>query len=769
MRRFASRFLLVLLAAAMLGCSFAVATAGAAPETRSARAGTITTDAWTPTYPDFTPYEDIQGILDGLVAQSDRVRYEVMGTSAGGRDLFLVIVARPEVLARLDEQFAFRDLMLNDPTAAQALLQSGADTKAPVFVNCSIHGNEPNGTDAGLRMLNRLALADDVETKAILDNCVVLLNICQNPDGRVADTRANANGFDLNRDYLLLTQPETQATAHEIARWLPMLFFDLHGYYNPMRIDPATPPHNPNYEYDLFIKWALPQALAMRAAVKAATSHGVNIPYLDMKQGFEDYSVFYTPQFAMYYGAIGQTLETFAENDLGTQGDYSAIWAGTLYAARHKDAMLFDQIEQFRRGEVGYQQSDIIFPGAYVIPAAAPLQRSPLEAARVVDFMVAAGVEVYRTDKTLEWDIKEAGGLMRRVSYPAGTYVVPLRQALRGLVNTWLWNGEDVSYMTNVMYSVCATSLPQLLGFDRAIFAGPFNTGSLTRVSTAAWPTGGLAAGDGEQYLMANDSNNAVRAANELLEAGATVKITTSTTAAAPAGTFVVGGTTSSTLGAVATRNHVVVTPTTAGPTAAKTLHPVKLGVYGTADVRWILSGLGFDFTTLGATSSLSGYDVVLGNRTALSASNVKRYVQAGGAYVGVGYDGTSGPLGNLLPVTINVTNAYDNNAIVGARYRNSGLVGAYFKSQDYAFVYRPLWYTSVGSAATVEAWYGSDPDWFVSGYWRDRAGAQGKPAVVSGSYGTGRVVYIGFEPAYRGYPEGQYRLMANAIWFGVK
>jgi hypothetical protein len=29
--------------------------------------------------------------------------------------------------------------------------------------------------------------------------------------------------------------------------------------------------------------------------------------------------------------------------------------------------------------------------------------------------------------------------------------------------------------------------------------------------------------------------------------------------------------------------------------------------------------------------------------------------------------------------------------------------------------------------------------------------------------------VYIGFEPAYRGYPEGQYRLMANAIWFGVK
>jgi hypothetical protein len=768
MRRSMSRLLLTLFAVAVLTGSFAVTTAAAAPEVRSAQARAGIARAWTPTYSGYTPYDQIQGILDELVAQSDRVRYEVMGTSAGGRDLFLVVVARPDVLARLDEQHAFRDLMLSDPAAAQARLQDGEDVPAPVFVNCSIHGNEPNGTDAGLDMLRRLALSDDDETREILDECVVLFNICQNPDGRVNDVRANSNGFDLNRDFLLLTQPETQATAREIERWLPMVFFDLHGYYGKMRIDPCTPPHNPNYEYDLFIKWALPQALEMRDAVKAATRQPVNIPYLDMQAGFEDYSPFYTPQFAMYFGALGMTLETFAESDLGTLGHSSAVWAGTLYAARHKDAMLFDQIEQFRRGVVGYQQDDVDFPGAYVIPAQAPVQRSPLEAARMIDFMVAAGVEVYRADAAFDVPTPgPAGTLVTR--YPAGTYVVPLRQPLRGLVNTWLWDGEDVSYMTNAMYSVCATSLPWLMGFDRAIVPGPVSTAPLTRVSGAAWPTGGIGAGDGDQYLMANDSNNAVRAANELLAAGATVKITTSTTSTAPAGTFVVGDTTTSTLDAVATRNRVVLTPTTEAPAPAKTLHPVKLGVYGTADVRWILDDLGFEFTTLGATSSLSSYDVVLGNRTALTASTLKRYVSGGGAYVGIGFDGTSGPLGNLLPVTINVTNAYDNNAIVEARYRSAGLVGAYFTADDHAFVYRPIWYTSVGARAKVEARYGNDDDWFVSGYWRDRAGAKGKPAVVSGPYGDGEVVYIGFEPAYRAYPEGQYRLMANAIWFGME
>ncbi len=223
---------------------------------------------WRPLFESVTPYEELQPILDDLVASSDRVRYEVIGTSAGGHDLYLVIVARPEVLADLDRHLDFQSLMLSDPAEAQAqLAATPGDVKVPVFINCSIHGNEPNGVDAGLVMLQRLATAgdDDVEAQRILDECIVLFNICQNPDGRIADTRANTNGFDLNRDFLTLSQPETQATAAQIVRWVPTIFLDLHGYYPFYLMEPCTAPHNPNYEWDLFIGSALPTAEAMEA------------------------------------------------------------------------------------------------------------------------------------------------------------------------------------------------------------------------------------------------------------------------------------------------------------------------------------------------------------------------------------------------------------------------------------------------------------------------------------------------------------------------
>jgi hypothetical protein len=34
---------------------------------------------------------------------------------------------------------------------------------------------------------------------------------------------------------------------------------------------------------------------------------------------------------------------------------------------------------------------------------------------------------------------------------------------------------------------------------------------------------------------------------------------------------------------------------------------------------------------------------------------------------------------------------------------------------------------------------------------------------------GKGKVVYIGFAPTFRAYPEHTYRLLANAIWYGMK
>jgi len=712
---------------------------------------------WRPQFDTFTPYEEIQPLLDELVASSDRVRYEVMGTSAGGHDLYLVTVARPEVLADLDRHLDFRQLMLDEPAAAQAQLAAApGDVKVPVFINCSIHGNEPNGVDAGLIMLQRLATAgdDDVEAQRILDECIVLFDICQNPDGRIADTRANANGFDMNRDFLSLTQPETRATAAEIARWVPTVFLDLHGYYPYYLMEPCTAPHNPNYEFDLFIGSALPTSLAMEARINLETRRPVKIAYRDIKSGFEDYSPIYTPMYAMYYGAAGMTLETTADDATGTACHFWAIWAGALHAADDKVQLQHDQIEQFRRGVEGMPQpdGDVVFPEAYVIPAAAPQQRAPLQAARMVEKLVAAGVEVRRAATPFELD---------GVPYPAGTYVVPMRQSLRGLANTWLWDGTDLSDVKS-MYSTCATNLTQLFGFDRVAVNEPLDDLPLTPVVDTAPP--GAVVGGGECYLLGNDSVEAVKVVNALLDAGVAVEITTAACDDAPLGTYVVRDAPPALLDGLAAEYRVRFTGATLPP-ETKALHDVKLAVAGGADTRFVLRELGFDFDVVGTDAALGDYEVFVNNSTGFTATKVKTFVKQGGGYVGLGYAGTASNLGRLLPLRFGPTALSGANAIVRASFESEDLVGAGYSEDDWGFVSRPVWYTNLGKGVTVEARYGDQDDWYVCGYWAKRDAARGQAVVVSGSRGEGEIVFIGFAPTFRAYPEHHYRLVANSIW----
>ena len=171
--------------------------------------------------------------------------------------------------------------MLKDPAKAQAMIDKFGDFKVPVFINGSIHGNEYTGVDAAIRLIETLAYDDSEEVQDILENVILLVNVVQNPDGRVMGTRTNANGFDINRDFITQSQPETRATVKVFTEWNPMVVLDLHGFVNPMLIEPCTPPHNPNYEYDLYIKWALAEAEAMEAELLAQTGFPAQIPYRD--------------------------------------------------------------------------------------------------------------------------------------------------------------------------------------------------------------------------------------------------------------------------------------------------------------------------------------------------------------------------------------------------------------------------------------------------------------------------------------------------------
>ena len=82
-----------------------------------------------------------------------------------------------------------------------------------------MHGGEESGTDASLRVLYELADRSDCAAQRILDQAVVVILPIQNPDGREADTRRNAYGFDMNRDWFARTQPETDGKVELLRRY----------------------------------------------------------------------------------------------------------------------------------------------------------------------------------------------------------------------------------------------------------------------------------------------------------------------------------------------------------------------------------------------------------------------------------------------------------------------------------------------------------------------------------------------------------------------
>ncbi|MGU9560662.1 hypothetical protein ACQXW1_18150, partial [Lactiplantibacillus pentosus] len=74
-----------------------------------------------------------------------------------------------------------------------------------------------------------------------------------------------------------------------IAKWSPLSFLDMHGFDANFLIEPSTPPHNPNVEYDLLIDHMVEQAKAMGEAGIANTKYDYyHIPYEEHRKTAKD-------------------------------------------------------------------------------------------------------------------------------------------------------------------------------------------------------------------------------------------------------------------------------------------------------------------------------------------------------------------------------------------------------------------------------------------------------------------------------------------------
>jgi dipeptidyl-peptidase-4 len=164
-------------------------------------------------------YDEVVAFLDQLAAASELVRVESMGQTVEGRSIPLAIIADPPV------------------ASAEEARES---KKLVVLLFGNIHAGEVCGKEALLTLARELALWDE---RKLLKDLIVLVAPIYNADGneRFAPdnrpgqdgpeemgVRANAQGLDLNRDWVKLEAPETRAFVRTLNEWDPAVIVDTH-------------------------------------------------------------------------------------------------------------------------------------------------------------------------------------------------------------------------------------------------------------------------------------------------------------------------------------------------------------------------------------------------------------------------------------------------------------------------------------------------------------------------------------------------------------
>ncbi|MGB3211079.1 MAG: M14 family zinc carboxypeptidase [Desulforhopalus sp.] len=752
-------------------------------------------------YYDSILYSEIAPRLCEIQKTSDRVSVEVIGQSDGGRNLFLVTITNPMDRKKKRHKDkghhkSLRKLMITNPEKALELIETYDDFNVPVFINGSIHGDEYPGTDACMRLIEYLAYDDSEEVQAVLDNIILLINVVQNPDGRVMGTRNNGNDININRDLITQSQPESRATVSVVADWNPMVFLDLHGFVNPMLIEPCTPPHNPNYEYDLYLGWAWELALAMERELFARTSEiETIIPFRDWDFGWDDWPPIYAAMYPIYHGSYGHTIETPARDITGVDAHYAVVWGALNFVVANKKAMIRDQIEVFRRGFLDLPQqlipdyllaatpweqfNDLTiqeFPAAYVIPAGPPFQLSTHQAARLVDFLLFNDVQVEEAQQSFTLD---------GTTYPKGTYIVWMNQPKRGMANTILDAGLDLSSIEGLFFysPPSVWSHPYLWGAYRAVMDDPLYL-KTKKIKKAKAARGSVERGRAEAYAYLPTSIAAFKATNALLAEGATLYRTEEA--------FIDGG---EMIGAGA-----IIMPTgkkqarklakkygldllTLGkiPENATVMHKRRIAVYGDGEVRNCLDRLGFEYDLLSVSDldsgMIMGYDLFINRNLRWSSLNdagrasLSDWFAAGGDYVGLSYRGRGIEFAIDAGIADVAYQYLDGNAIVNIDYYPTDSVSAGFREDGFAFVYFPGWFSNLGADVKVSASIDPGEDFLVSGFWPEWqiSGANGQPVIVHQTSDLRDVTLIGVDATFRGHPENTFRIVGNAIYDGLE
>ncbi|MEE3225213.1 MAG: M14 family metallopeptidase [Bacteroidota bacterium] len=211
----------------------------------------------------FSRHADVVAYFKYVAEHSDWVTFDEYGKTNERRPLTYAVITTPENQANIET------IRTNQLKNAGLTDGSASPDKAIVWLSYNVHGNEASSTEASMLTLYELITTK----KDWLQNTVVIIDPCVNPDGRDRyanwynkvkatpyDTnpdaaehnepwpggRANHYLFDLNRDWAWATQVETQQRLKVYNKWMPHIHVDFHeqGINSPYYFAPAAEPYH---------------------------------------------------------------------------------------------------------------------------------------------------------------------------------------------------------------------------------------------------------------------------------------------------------------------------------------------------------------------------------------------------------------------------------------------------------------------------------------------------------------------------------------------
>ncbi len=477
-----------------------------------------------------TPCSGLLQYAEALAAAAPaRAKVAEYARSWQGRRLVYMVVGSESNMRRLKEvQAGMRRLA--DPRAtpeaeAQKLI---ASLPALVWIAAGVHGDEISSPEAALFLAyHLLASRGDKMVEQILANTLVFIVPSQNPDGRdrfvnhyvqslgiepdpnpmalehtqpFPGGRFNHYHFDMNRDWMALTQPEIRGQAKALLEWFPLVYVDLHemGADTTYFFAPEAKPYNPHLtaEQKSSLEWF------GKNNAKWFDQFGFN--YFT-REIYDAFYPGYGASWPSYFGAIAMTYEQASARGLvmrridetllefrETIRHHFVASLSTCETAAARRRELLENFYRYRKSAIEEGKSEPV--REYVLP-------------RRGDTAVVDKLAVLLADQGVEVRRSKSGFQAAGKEVPPGSYAISLAQPSKRLIRTLLDPHVPMSEeflkeqerrrkrkLPDEIYDVTGWSLPLLYNVELVASAEPV-TGDFEVVKPGSPLTGSVAGG----------------------------------------------------------------------------------------------------------------------------------------------------------------------------------------------------------------------------------------------------------------------------------